>query len=268
MPKNRINWIDQPGKYYGNFWGYHDVTDPSDDLMEQPLCWITNAMDRSPAELLWVDSPAWGPLQGSLLNLSYGYGKVYIVPAQRIGDRMQGGISDLPLPPFPTGIMRGRFHPGNGQLYTCGMYAWAANPQQPGGFYRVRYTGQPVYLPVGLKAHGQPWRSRSAASWIRRPPATRRTTASKTWSIKRSERYGSDHFDERTLPRPVGDAQSDDGCTVRLVDPDAASHLGHGDPLRHSGPRWRLGRWPHPQHFPIQPRPVRGTDARRCPSSG
>ena len=58
----------------------------------QPLCWITNAFDRSPAELLWVDSPKWGPLNGSLLNFSYGYGKVYIVPHEKVDGQMQGGM--------------------------------------------------------------------------------------------------------------------------------------------------------------------------------
>ena len=37
-------------------WGYHDVTDPSDAAMEPPVCWITNAFDRSPAELVRVES--------------------------------------------------------------------------------------------------------------------------------------------------------------------------------------------------------------------
>ena len=44
------------GGFYGNMWGYHDVTDTSDAAMEQPVCWITNAFDRSPAELVWVES--------------------------------------------------------------------------------------------------------------------------------------------------------------------------------------------------------------------
>ena len=56
------------------------------------------------------------------------------------------------MPDFPTGVMRGRFHPGNGQLYTCGMYAWAGNKQTAGGFYRVRATGKPAWLPIGLHA--------------------------------------------------------------------------------------------------------------------
>src|SRR5262249_38185521 len=60
-PKNRINWVVEGG-YYGYWWGYHQVADPSDEAMKQPVCWITNSFDRSPAEMLWVDSKQWGPL--------------------------------------------------------------------------------------------------------------------------------------------------------------------------------------------------------------
>ena len=67
IPKNRINWI-KDGGFYGNFWGCHDLIDSSDAAMKPPLCWITNAFDRSPAELLWATSDRWGPLKGSLLN--------------------------------------------------------------------------------------------------------------------------------------------------------------------------------------------------------
>ena len=84
--------------------------------MAQPLCWITNSFDRSPAELLWVKSKAWGPLDGTLLNLSYGYGQAYVVPHEEINGQVQGGMCALPLPRMPTGIMRGRFHKTDGQL--------------------------------------------------------------------------------------------------------------------------------------------------------
>ncbi|MFP6765236.1 MAG: DUF6797 domain-containing protein, partial [Planctomycetaceae bacterium] len=150
-PKNRINYVREGG-FYGNMFGYHDVTDSSDEAMEQPLCWITNSFDRSPAELLWCHDDRWGPLSGSLLNLSYGYGKIFVVPHETIGGQAQGGMCQLPLPQMPTGLIRGRFNPVDGQLYTCGMFAWAGSQNQPGGFYRVRYTGKPVHLPVGLQA--------------------------------------------------------------------------------------------------------------------
>lgn len=218
-PKNRINWIDRPGKYYGNFWGYHDVTDPADERMEQPVVWITNAMDRSPAELLWVTSKAWGPLQGTLLNTSYGYGKLYVVPHERVGDRLQGGVCEFPLPPFPTGIMRGRFHPVNGQLYTCGMYAWAANPQQPGGFYRVRYTGRPVYLPIGLHARRDGLEITFTGRLHPQLAADPKNYAVKTWTIRRSANYGSEHYDERPLPVTAARLAAD-GRSVFLTVPE------------------------------------------------
>jgi hypothetical protein len=198
IPKNRVNWVKRGG-FYGNLWGYHDVTDPSDTAMEPPVCWITNAFDRSPAELLWVDSPAWGPLKGSLLNLSYGYGKIYVVPHERVDGLMQGGMCALPIPQFPTGVMRGRFHPRNGQLYTCGMFAWAGNQEQPGGFYRVRYTGKPVYVPIGLEAREDEMVLRFSGPLDRRTALEPARYAVKVWSLKRTVNYGSEHVDEHPL---------------------------------------------------------------------
>ena len=92
IPKNRINHVTVGG-FYGNMWGYHGVTDPSDTAMQPPVCWITNDFDRSPAELVQVTSDVWGPLKGSLLNLSYGNGKVFVVPHETVAGVMQGGCA-------------------------------------------------------------------------------------------------------------------------------------------------------------------------------
>ena len=48
-----------------------------------------------------------------------------MVPRERAGDQLQGGVCELPIPQLATGVMRGRFGPGDGQLYACGMFAWA-----------------------------------------------------------------------------------------------------------------------------------------------
>lgn len=214
VPKNRIDLVEKGG-YYGNFWGYHDVTDPSDAAMKKPLVWITNAFDRSPSELLWVNSDKWGPLKGSLLNFSYGYGKIYVVPFEKANGQVQGGMCELPLPQFPTGVMRGRFHPENGQLYCCGMFAWAGNQTQPGGFYRVRYTGKSVCLPTQLKASKTGMQITFSAPLDPKVAGDPKTYAVKTWSLKRSEKYGSQHYDEK--PSVVKAARlSEDGKTVIL----------------------------------------------------
>jgi hypothetical protein len=223
-PKNRINLVTRGG-FYGNMWGYTDITDTADAAMKQPLCWITNDFDRSPAELLWVTSPKWGPLKGSLLNISYGHGKIYVVPHEIVNGEAQGGMCALPLPPFPTGIMRGRFHPTDGQLYTCGMFAWAGNQTQPGGFYRVRYTGKPTDLPIGLKA-----RAKTLEIVFTDPLDA--TTASdpasygvKVWGLKRSAQYGSKHIDEHPLTVSAA-ILGPDGKTVRLTLPDLTPTWG------------------------------------------
>ena len=214
-PKNRINWV-KPGGFYGNMWGYHDVTDSSDEKMDKPLCWITNSFDRSPAELLWVQKPAkWGALNGSLLNFSYGYGKIYVVPHENVGGQMQGGMCALPIPQFPTGVMRGRFSPADGQLYCCGMFAWAGSQTRPGGFYRVRYTGRPVHLPKSLQVKAGVIEVKFSDQLDESAAEKLSNYHIKTWHIKRTANYGSKHFNEKRLEIQKVEL-ADDKKTVRL----------------------------------------------------
>lgn len=225
-PKNRINLVrgKGPGEFFGNMMGYHAVTDESDNAMLPPVCWITNAMDRSPAELVWVPRNAgWGPLNGALLNLSYGYGKIYSVPMEEVNGVHQGGVCELPLPPFPTGVMRGRFHPQDGQLYTCGMFAWAGNQTQPGGFYRVRFTGKPAWQPVGLQFRQGKVRVRFSDPL---PPGAAELAgyALKAWSLKRTANYGSPHVDEH--PLPVAGVELADSCSICLAVPALHPTMG------------------------------------------
>lgn len=217
-PKNRINWVE-PGGFYGNMFGYHDVTDASDDRMLQPLCWITNSFDRSPGELVWVTSDRWGELKGSLLELSYGAGKIFVVPHEKIAGQMQGGMCALPMPIFPTGVMRGRFHPTNGHLYVCGMFAWAGNQTAPGGLYRVRRTDKRVYVPVGLNALGDGLKIRFSGPLERRLATDPERYTVRTWSLRRSENYGSGHYDEREL-RVASASLSADGRDLTLHLPE------------------------------------------------
>ena len=200
MPMNRINRVT-PGKFFGNMWSYGAPADTADSAMAPPLLWVDKALDRSPAELLWINSAKWGALDSALLNLSYGQGRLEIVFADGSGDSAQGALCRLPIPDFPTGIMRGRLHPANGQLYLCGLSAWATSQtEQEGGFYRLRPTGQPAALPTAWHViHGgieltfsEPL---SAATAI---DPTRYTV--KVWELKRSANYGSPRLNEHTLP--------------------------------------------------------------------
>ncbi len=210
-PKNRINRV-KVGGFYGNLFGYTSVTDESDSAMEQPMVWITNDKDRSPAELIWVPKNAWGNLGGSLLNLSYGTGRAFIVPHEEVNGQWQGAVCELPMPAFATGIMRGRF--GNdGALYTCGMFAWAGNATTPGGFHRIRRNEKPAQAPLAIHA------MQGAMSVTFSEPIEPKDCAMKVWSLKRTKNYGSKHYDEHALLiRSI--KLSEDKRTVTLDIPD------------------------------------------------
>ena len=196
MPKNRINRV-RPGGFYGNMFGFTSVTNSDDAAMEPPMVWITNAKDRSPAELLRVPEGAWGPLGGALLNLSYGTGRIFIVPHEEAGGIWQGAVCELPLPSFATGIMRGRFGK-DGALYVCGLFGWSGNATAPGGFYRVRATGRPAHLPIRVHAR------RDGLELTFSDPLDATSVevdgfALKVWSLQRSANYGSKHINEHPL---------------------------------------------------------------------
>ena len=219
-PMNRINWVDGKDKFYGNMWGYNPPEDTSRAAMEPPLAWVDMEFDRSPSELVWVESKEWGPLQGSLLSFSYGYGKVQLVLHENVENQMQGGVIDIPGINFMTGVMRGRFSPDDGQLYACGMSAWGTNQMMKGGgLYRLRYTGQPLPIPLKLHAENSGMRFSFATPL---EPASAENASNyevKTWDLVRSSNYGSDRYNIQTLE--IAQAQvSEDGKTVMLTLPD------------------------------------------------
>ena len=198
-PMNRINWIYPGNRFYGNMFAYNASKDSSDKGMEQPLTWIEKDIDRSPSELLWVDSKAWGPLNGSLLSFSYGYGKVFVVPFEKIGTQMQGGLFELPIPTFSTGVMRGRFNPSDGQLYACGLSAWGSAQPELGGFYRIRYNGEKAVIPLELHVQSKGVRIRFSHELNSKDINNIKSFQVQTWDLKRARKYGSDHYNTKTL---------------------------------------------------------------------
>jgi hypothetical protein len=220
LPKNRINWV-RPGTFHGNMWGYHDVRDPSDEAMEPPVCWITNRFDRSPGEMLRVEGDRWGLPPGTVLQLSYGEGKVFVVPHERVGDKMQGGMCALPIPTLPTGVMRGRFRPEDGQLYACGMFAWAGNRTLPGGMYRIRHTGQGPCMPLGLHPRESVLEITFSKALDVKSAGDPKSYQVRVWALKRTQNYGSEHINEHPLEVKVA-SLSDDGRTISLRLPELA----------------------------------------------
>jgi hypothetical protein len=85
-----------------------------------------------------------------MLFMSYGRGTLFSTMLEEVEGEVQGGMVRFPFK-FPTGVMRGRVHPKDGQVYVSGLRGWQTDGTKDGGFYRVRYTGAPVHMPTALR---------------------------------------------------------------------------------------------------------------------
>ncbi len=114
---------------------------------ERPLAWLPYAVDNSSGAPFWAVTDKWGPLSQQLLFTSYGRCAMFATLRHKVDDMEQAAMVPLGLP-FDTGIMRGRVHPLDGQVYVAGLRGWLTTAQRAGGLFRVRHTGKPAFLPV------------------------------------------------------------------------------------------------------------------------
>jgi hypothetical protein len=146
IPSSKVNLIKKGG-FYGMIPAAHRDTTPAD--FDKPMCWLPKTQDNSGGAQLWVSGDKWGPLKDHMLFTSYGKGTLFYAMQQEIDGVTQAAMVRL-LPRFPAGVMRGRMNPKDGQVYLCGLRGWQTDGVREGGFYRVRYTGQPTHMPVAF----------------------------------------------------------------------------------------------------------------------
>ena len=225
MPANRLNII-KPGGFYGmtpaahkaihfkaadgtefdanpsseearkefktNFWGNAQAPIPTAGY-ELPLVWMPQAVDNSPGGEVWVSGGKWGPWEGRMLHLSYGHCLLYGVTMETVDGVAQGSVVKFPFK-FPSGIMRGRFGPQDGQLYVTGLNVWQSDAAKFGCFSRVRYTGAAVTMPVelhtlkdGVQLQFTNALDAASATDVQNYDITR-------WNYKWTGQYGSDDY--------------------------------------------------------------------------
>ena len=136
----------------GNHFGFRgpQVTDERPLGYDPPLCWIPRLMDNSSGGQVWATGNQWGPLSGSMLHLSFGQCRALLTLMEEVDGQWQGGTVSLPWN-FQSGVMRGRVHPLDGQMWVSGLKGWTTRAVDDGCLQRIRYTGKPVYLPTGVK---------------------------------------------------------------------------------------------------------------------
>lgn len=222
MPANRINLI-KPGGFYGNIWSHASAPHKPSEGYDPPICWMPPNVDRSPAEDLWVTSEKCGPLKGRVIHTSYGMGTISLLMDEMVDGVPQGGIVQLLPKKFATGIMRGRFNPLDGQLYVCGLVGWSSNCAEPGGFYRLKYTGRPLRIPIEMHVKKEGVELTFAEKLDRTSAEDKDRYSVSRWNYRWTENYGSKQYrvsdpkkegvDEMNV---VAAKLSEDGKTVLL----------------------------------------------------
>ena len=129
------------------FIGYGPKNPVPKAKFERPLAWLPWTVDNSSGAPFWAVTDKWGPFSQQLLFTSYGRCIMFATLRHKVADSEQAAMVPLNLP-FDTGIMRGRVHPLDGQVYVAGLRGWLTTAQRAGGLFRVRYTGKPADLPV------------------------------------------------------------------------------------------------------------------------
>ena len=191
-----------------------------------PLAYLPRGLDNSSGGQVTVPDDRWGPLKGQMIHLSFGAGSYFLLLRDRVDGQPQGAV--VPMPgSFRSGSHRGRFNPADGQLYVSGMSGWGTYTVADGSFERVRYTGDPVQLPVAFHAH----RNGALVSFSRPvDPAVAGQVGShlaQCWNYRYGQSYGSPEFSPRHRGIAGHDPLAirsvtvlDDGRTLFLEIPD------------------------------------------------
>lgn len=158
-----------------------------------PMCFIPRGVDNSTGGMIFVDSDRWGPLGKSIIGLSYGSGSHYAILRDESVPRAQGAT--VPLKgEFTSGVVRGRINPTDGQLYVVGTEGWGNYAIEDGNLDRIRYTGKPVYKPIGFQVHSNGIRIDFTAPVSPKVAADPSNYFAQQWNYQHSRTYGSLEF--------------------------------------------------------------------------
>ena len=200
MSEQQGNWVPSTGIFPvtpGSDFGYGSESQGR----TLPAVWIPHAQDSSSASPRWVRDSAFKQWEGSLLDLSYGTGRLFLVrPADsaREGAVIPLGI-DTGLP-----VLHARVQPGDGSIWLAGFRIYDSGAPDLEGIARLRPTREALASPVDARVVKD---GVVIAFDAELDPTTviPETVRAKEWQYKRSGGYGSPRLkrDGKTGADPV-----------------------------------------------------------------
>jgi len=125
-----------------------------EEVLDPALVYIPRGVDNSTGGFATVRSDRFGLLGDKMLNLSWGACSAQLVLRDKPegAKRYQGAV--IPLEGnYISGLRYGNTNPVDGQLYLVGHDGWGTYSLSDGSLQRLRYTGGPVFYPVGFRTY-------------------------------------------------------------------------------------------------------------------
>jgi len=116
-----------------------------------------------------------------------------VVLQEEIEGQMQGAVVPM-TGDFMSGVHRGRFNPTDGQLYVSGMAGWGSYTPDDGCFQRIRYTGDPVQVPIAFHIHQNGVRIAFAEPIQETVAEDLKHHFAQCWNYRYSGAYGSPEY--------------------------------------------------------------------------
>jgi mono/diheme cytochrome c family protein len=154
-----------------------------------PLCWIPHEVDGSGMRQVWLRNSQLGPLNNSLLHLSYTHGQLYKVFINKNTNPQQAAILPLDIK-IPTALMMAELHPKDGLLYMLGFKVWGSYTEKVSGFYRLRYQKKETVIIKNVTASDKGVLIEFYCQLDKTSVYNMNSYEVKRWNFERTSRYG------------------------------------------------------------------------------
>jgi cytochrome c2 len=220
VPSTPIYFLEK-GDFFGVPATFYEKDTPDIKL---PLTWIPHRIDRSAGGQTWITSQTMGPLNNKLIHFSFGRPGLFRVLVDTTSQGIQGGVSFIPSD-YPVPTFKGELNPSDGNLYIAGFNLFGSNSKGISALQRLRYTGKPSYMVNHVKVGRQGVILTFDSPLEEKSIPTEGAFKVKRWNYKRTEMYGSGHFNlggepgEEVLP-VLETSLSKDRKSIFLLIPD------------------------------------------------
>ena len=165
--------------------------------MAKPVCWITNAFDRSPSELFWVTRTAGDRSKVRYLTSRTVMARSTWCLTKRSAAKCKAACVSYRFHSFPRVSCVGDFIRPTANSIAAACSPGRATRPNPVASTACVTPAKPPYLPIELNATKTGIKITFSGKLDPKTASDPKSYAIQTWSLKRSAGYGSKHYDEK-----------------------------------------------------------------------